>query len=187
LSDTAGVRDTNDKVESIGIERAKAAAESAELILAVFDGSRKTDEEDASFVEYVKALDGIKIAIINKSDLGVSNDVTHLVSGFDYSIFLSANSGDGFDRLVSLVENIYIDRDLDMGKSAIIANARQNAAVHSSAENLRSAISAIRADLPLEICCVEVENALAALGELDGRTVSEDIISKIFANFCVGK
>ena len=187
LSDTAGLRDTSDKVESIGIERARAAAESAELVLAVFDGSRETDEEDAAFVEYVKTLGSIKIAIINKSDLGFSEDIANLVSCFDYSIPFSASNGDGFDRLVALVENVYIDRDLDMGQSAIIANARQNAAVLSSTQALKSAISAIGANLPLEICCVEVENALAALGELDGRTVSEDIISKIFANFCVGK
>ena len=74
-----------------------------------------------------------------------------------------------------------------MGQSAIIANARQNAALLSAISTLEEAIGAIEGELPLEVCCVEVENALASLGELDGRTVSEDIISKIFANFCVGK
>ena len=74
-----------------------------------------------------------------------------------------------------------------MGQSAIIANARQNAAIIRTIDTLSDAINAIRQELPLEVCCVEVENALSALGELDGRTVSDDIISKIFANFCVGK
>ena len=74
-----------------------------------------------------------------------------------------------------------------MGNDAIISNARQMAAVHSAIEALEIAIHAISDYLPLEICCAEVENALSALGELDGRTVSEDVVSRIFANFCVGK
>ena len=74
-----------------------------------------------------------------------------------------------------------------MGNSAIIANARQNSALLSSIATLSEAISSIQNELPLEVCCVEIENSLSSLGELDGRTVSEDIISKIFANFCVGK
>ncbi len=187
LSDTAGLRDTRDKVESIGIERARRAAEQAELILAVFDGSREPDGDDIAFVEYLKTLGGIKVAIINKSDLGIADSVTALADSLDYAIPFSANSGEGFCTLEKTIEDIYIDNDLNMGQSAIIANARQNSAVLLAARILEGAINAIRGDLPLEICCVEVENALAALGELDGRTVSEDIVTKIFANFCVGK
>ena len=187
LSDTAGLRETGDKVESIGIERARREAESAELVLAVFDGSRNPDREDEELCEYLNALSGKKIAIINKSDKGLTDGMRSLVSGFDYSIPFSAESGEGFDDLVSIVEKIYIDSSLDMGQSAIIANARQNAALLSAISTLEEAIGAIEGELPLEVCCVEVENALASLGELDGRTVSEDIISKIFANFCVGK
>ena len=187
LSDTAGLRETGDKVESIGIERARREAESAELILAVFDGSRTPDREDEEFCEYLSALNGKKIAIINKSDKGITDEMTALVSNFDYALPFSAESGAGFDALVSTVEQIYIDSDLDMGQSAIIANARQNTALLSAISTLSEAIDAIGNELPLEVCCVEIENALSCLGELDGRTVSEDIISKIFANFCVGK
>lgn len=187
LSDTAGLRDTSDKVESIGIERARREARAAELVLAVFDGSRAPDESDREFCSYLATLDGIKVAIINKSDLGIMPETKKLADGFDYSIPFSAENGDGFDCLVSTVEKIYIDSDLDMGKSAIIANARQNAALSRAVSTLSDAISAISEELPLEVCCVEVENALSFLGELDGRTVSEDIISKIFSNFCVGK
>lgn len=187
LSDTAGLRCTSDKVESIGIERARREAESAELILAVFDGSRAPDSDDVEFCNYLETLSGIKIAIINKSDLGTLPEMQKLVEKFDLSVSFSAETGKGFDALSSAVEKIYIDNDLDMGQSAIIANARQNAAIIRSIDTLSDAISAIRQEFPLEVCCVEVENALSALGELDGRTVSDDIISKIFANFCVGK
>ena len=123
-------------------------------------------------MDYIKTLDGVKVAIINKSDLGVLSDVHSLVSSFDHVIPFSAKDGSGFDILERTVENIYVDNELDMGQSAIIANARQNAAVLSAAEALECAISSIGGDHPLEICCVQVENALSALGELDGRTVS---------------
>lgn len=187
LSDTAGLRDSGDLVEKIGIDRARAAAESAELVLAVFDGSRTPDGDDREFVKYLKSLDGVKVAIINKSDLGTLAEMNEFIADFDYTCSLSAESGEGFDRLSELVEKIYIDEKLDTGIDAIISNARQSAAVSSAIEALNIAIEAIENELPLEICCAEVENALGSLGELDGRTVSEDIVSRIFANFCVGK
>ena len=89
--------------------------------------------------------------------------------------------------LAEKIEEIYIDKNLDTASDAIISNARQHAAIISAIEALSIAISAIENTLPLEICCAEVENTLTALGELDGRTVSEDIVAKIFSNFCVGK
>ena len=187
LSDTAGLRASSDTVEQIGIDRARREAESAELILAVFDGSRKTSGEDAQLVDYISSLGGAKVAIINKTDLGIDDSVTALTQGFDHRICMSADSGDGFDALATLVESIYIDKNLGLGEQAIVSNARQNAAVTSALDSLSQAIDAIKGELPLEVCCVEVENTLSSLGELDGRTVSEDIVSRIFANFCVGK
>ncbi len=187
LSDTAGLRESEDRVEKIGIDRARVAARDAELILAVFDGSRPPDVEDREFVSYLSSLNGVKIAVINKQDLGFCSELDGLLDGMDAVCHVSAEKGEGFDILESAVEALYIDRNLDMGNDAIISNARQMAAVASAMEALEIAIEAIEGDLPLEICCAEVENSMSALGELDGRTVSEDIVSRIFANFCVGK
>ena len=187
ISDTAGLRESDDKVERIGIDRAREAAQGAELILAVFDGSVEPDERDRRFVSYLSNLGGVKLAIINKQDLGVCDAYTALLKDMDVICHTSAERGEGFDKLESAIESLYIDNDLDMGNDAIISNARQMAAVHSAIEALEIAIHAISDYLPLEICCAEVENALSALGELDGRTVSEDVVSRIFANFCVGK
>ena len=100
---------------------------------------------------------------------------------------MSAKNLDGFDGLVSLVEKIYIDNSLDTGRDAVIANSRQHSAVFRSLELLKNAKRYIGDGLPLEVCASELEGAMSALGELDGRTVAEDIVSKIFANFCVGK
>jgi tRNA modification GTPase len=187
LSDTAGLRNSDDRVEQIGIDRARREAESAELILAVFDASHAPDESDLALVGYLSSLGGVKIAVLNKSDVGICSEAQKLADAFDYSVCISAQSGEGFDRLVETVENVYIDHALDVGSDAIIANARQNSSVISSKDALDRAIAAIENDLPLEVCCVEIENALAALGELDGKTVSEDIVARIFAHFCVGK
>lgn len=187
LSDTAGLRESSDKVESIGIERARRSAEDAELILAVFDGSREPDGQDSEILEFIKSLNGVKVAIINKSDLGTLPYFEELKKQFEFSITLSAGSGDGFDALEKKIEEIYIDKNLDTASDAIISNARQHAAILSAIEALTIAISAIENELPLEICCAEVENTLSSLGELDGKTVSEDIVAKIFSNFCVGK
>ena len=127
------------------------------------------------------------MAIINKSDLGTSSIAESIYEKFEHVCRLSAETGNGFDALEKTIEQIYIDERLDTGSDAILSNARQSAAVGSAIEALSIAIEAIDGDLPLEICCAEVENTMSALGELDGRTVSEDIVSRIFANFCVGK
>ena len=187
LSDTAGLRESGDTVEMIGIDRAKRVAEDAELIIAVFDGSREPDSDDEGFISYLASLSGTKIAVVNKSDVGYCEKYDGILKNMDVVCRLSAESGEGFDSLASAIEKKYIDGQLDTGKDAIISNARQMAAVSSAISALEGAICAIESSLPLEICCAEVENALSALGELDGRTVSEDVVSRIFANFCVGK
>ncbi len=187
LSDTAGLREADNLVEQIGIDRAKKQAEQAELVLAVFDGSRALDNEDKQFIEYLKSLNGAKIAIINKNDLPQSADFKNKMSGFDAQISISADKGDGFDTLVDTVEKLYIDKSLDVAKDAIIVSARQSSAITGAIAALEGAIEAIKQQLPLEICCSETELCLQSLGEFDGRTVSEDIVAKIFSSFCVGK
>ena len=187
LSDTAGLREADNLVEQIGIDRAKKQAEEAELVLAVFDGSRALDNEDNQFIEYLKSLDGVKIAIINKSDLPQSPDFKNKMAGFDAQISISADRGDGFDALADTVEKLYIDKELDIAKDAIIVSARQSSAIASAIAALEGAIEAIKQQLPLEICCSETELCLQSLSEFDGRTVSEDIVAKIFSSFCVGK
>ncbi len=187
LSDTAGLRESLDTVEKIGIDRARREAEQAELILAVFDGSRTPDDDDLALAKYLNTLGGVKVAIINKSDLGLSKAAQELADGFEYSLSLSAESGEGFDKLTEIIESIYIDKDLDTGNDAIISNARQHAAISEAIEALELAKNAIEGELPLEICCAEIEHCMSALGSLDGRTVSEDVVSRIFSSFCVGK
>ncbi len=187
LSDTAGLRETDDAVEKIGVQRARNELSRAELVLAVLDGSNAPSDEDIEFVNYLKNQDFTTIFILNKSDLGIHPEAKALADSFEYNLAMSAKGFEGLDRLVSLVEKIYIDSNLDTGKDAVIANSRQHSAVSRSLELLKNAKRYIGDGLPLEICASELEGAMSALGELDGRTVAEDIVSKIFSSFCVGK
>ena len=187
LSDTAGIRESGDVVEKIGIDRARSAAEGAELVLAVFDGSREMASDERELVEYIKGLDAVKVAIINKSDRGRLSEYDSLAGEFEYSLNISALKGEGYDELCSLIERIYIDKDLDTGNDAMIVNARQNAGIKASLGAVETAMESISAGLPLEICCADIEAAMQSLSELDGRAVSEDIVSEIFSKFCVGK
>ncbi len=187
LSDTAGIRESCDVVEKIGIDRAKSAAENAELVLAVFDGSREQTDDERELVEYIKSLSAVKIAIINKSDIACLPEYETLADEFEYSIKISALRGEGYSELCELVEKIYIDKNLDTGNDAMIVNARQNAAIASALDSVRSAEQSVRLGLPLEICCADIEASMQSISELDGRAVSEDIVSEIFSKFCVGK
>ena len=186
LFDTAGLRQTDDVVEKIGIDRAKEAMQNAELILAVFDGSTAPDAEDRAMAEELSALQATVVAVVNKSDLGIQNkDFYH--SNFAHVVTVSAASGEGLQALSNLVETCFINGELDTRADAVLTNARQKGAALSALEALKRARDGIAYGLPVELCCSDCEAAMQAIAELDGRAVSEDIVSHIFSHFCVGK
>ncbi len=189
LCDTAGLRDTDDKVESIGIERSLCELERAELVIAVFDGSRAPTDEDATLAKRIIKSGKASVALINKSDLGVgkSEELAELCNGFNRTVSVSAATGEGFDGLRDAVEALFIDGEIDMENDAVVTGARQFAALGSCAELLERALTDMRAGMSLDACCVGVECAMAALGEVDGREIGEEIVADIFSRFCVGK
>ena len=189
LSDTAGLRDTDDKVESIGIERSIREIEGAELILAVFDASREPTEDDAMLCERIADSGKPSVALLNKSDLGVepSAKLVELCARFSRTVSVSAATGDGFDELSKVIDDMFIDGDIDMENDAVVTGARQYSALCSCCELLLRAISDMRAGMSLDACCVGVECAMSALGEVDGREIGEEIVAEIFSHFCVGK
>ena len=185
LFDTAGLHDTEDPVERIGIDRARRALESAELILAVFDGSEKAGEADISLVRELEGAGVPVIAVINKSDLGGAFDTT-LLSAFAHTVTLSAKDGD-ISSLTCCVEQLFLSEALDITTDAVISNARQNGAAMAALDSVRRAKEALDAGLAAELYCADAEAAMQAIAEVDGRAVSEDIVSEIFSHFCVGK
>ena len=186
LFDTAGLRDTENPVEKIGIERAQAAMDEAELILVVFDVSREADGEDRALVEALQKKNATVIALLNKTDLSSKIDDFYK-DAFAHTISISAKNGKGMDALTSKVEELFADGELDIRNDAVLTNARQHSAALSALEAIRRALSALNAGAPLDLCCTDAEDAMSALRELDGRAVSEDIVAQIFSKFCVGK
>lgn len=183
LTDTAGLRDTGDEVEKLGVERSRSAAEGAELVLSVFDGSRDWDEED----EEVKAL-ALKaseaVAIVNKCDLPQKLNEAKL-SGFKTVLHLSALTGEGLKALDTLCDALFPLPQVSAGE--ILTNERQAEAVKRSLESLRAAIDALESGITPDAVLTECEAAMDALGELTGRIVRQDVTDRIFERFCVGK
>lgn len=189
LTDTAGLRETVDKVEQIGIDRARQAADAAELILAVLDVSSSPSLEAEALLS---SLDGRKestVVILNKSDAGLMPAWDTLTAGFPnrLSISLLENSDGAVLALRTLVEALFTDGSLDFSVDAVVANVRQYAAIVRAVECLERAIRAIDEGLTADLYCLDAEQALSAFGELDGREVGESIVAEIFSKFCVGK
>ena len=186
LFDTAGLHETDDVVERIGIDRARRALEDAELILAVFDGSVAPDDEDKALAESLASTDATVIAVINKSDLGIRGEEFY-TKHFTHTVTLSAKEGKGTEELSALVESCFINGELDTKEDTVLTNARQKGAALTALEAIGRARAGLAYGLPVELCCSDCEAAMQAIAELDGRAVSEDIVSHIFSHFCVGK
>ena len=186
LFDTAGLRQTEDVVERIGIDRARKALEDAELILAVFDGSVAPDKEDQALAQSLSGSNATVIAVINKSDLGITEE-NFYKTHFSHTVTLSAKAGEGTEELSALVESCFINGELDTKSDTVLTNARQKGAAIATLEALKRAQEGLELGLPVELCCSDCEAAMQAIAELDGRAVSEDIVSHIFSHFCVGK
>lgn len=186
LFDTAGLRETDDPVERIGIHRTREAMEQAELVLAVFDGSVPADDEDRALTEALEKMQANVVAVINKADLAGQEDPFY-AKHFQHRVCVSAQNGTGMEALVDTVERLFTDGTLDTRRDAVLTNARQQGAALAALEAIRRAVDALRMGLPTDLCCTDAELAMASLSELDGRAVSEDIVSMIFSKFCVGK
>lgn len=178
LLDTAGIRRTEDPVEKLGVERSHAAAESAELVLAVLDGSRPLTEEDEAVIAAAKAAPKF-ILLKNKADLPSSWEREDTVS-------ISAKRGSGLSALEDAVRELFAEEEA-VPAGEILTSPRQADAVGRALDYVRAAQEAMDADITPDAVLTEIEGALNALGELSGRVVREDITNGIFARFCVGK
>jgi len=194
LWDTAGIRQSGDEVEMIGIERALARMDTAELIMAVYDGSTSLDPEDIDLMDEITARtagrDACTVAVINKSDSGIalSPEETELISSkHRVVVTLSAATGEGIDDLRKVIAELYGLGEINVGEDAIVWDSSRKAELDLAAMLLRDAASELAAGEPEDVICSTAELALAALRRTDGRGVSEEIVNGIFARFCVGK
>lgn len=188
LCDTAGIHTANDEVEEIGVKRAIAKVEAAELVLAVFDGSAELDNEDTEVIKQLKALeDKTIIVVLNKNDVGTKLDKKQFETITPYVVGISAKENSGKTELVELIEQIYIDGEIEYSSACVVTNARQFASVVNSVTHIDNALSALNEGFTQDIAGMELELALSELGNLDGRKVTEDVVHNIFGRFCVGK
>ena len=190
LSDTAGLRETAEEVERIGIKRAEEKIDSAELVFFLIDSSRKPSEDDIALAEKLLSHSGKVIAVLTKSDLDKNDEAFALAEKFDLRVTLSVKSGAGCEELEALVNRLFIDGELDTERDAVISSARQHDALIRVIEALSEALSSLNEGFPPDVAGVCLEDAAARLCELDGRghgAVGADIADGIFSRFCVGK
>ena len=190
IADTAGIRDNEemDTVERIGVTKSRQMIEKSELLFAIFDTSRPFDEEDELIIQAASATDSPKIALLNKSDLPQVIDEGRF-DNFDAVIKISAKTAEveAISALSYVVNRLFTDEKIKVGQDAIISSARQHAALTRCLDFVRAANESLELGFSQDAASSDVERALGAISELDGRAVSEEIVSDIFAKFCVGK
>lgn len=182
LADTAGIHKTDDTVESIGVKRAKERIDSAELVLAVFDGTKPLDKDDKELIESVKNKN--TIVIINKTDLENKID-TSFFEGFRV-VEISAKHKTGYEKLAEEIAEISGTANLSPD-SAVLIGERQRACAERALDGVNEAINALTCGQTMDAVGVCVDDALAALFELTGKRATNEVTDEIFRKFCVGK
>lgn len=187
LTDTAGLRDTEDLVEKIGVERSRAALEDAQLALVVLDGSQPLSGEDRELLRSLK--DRKKLILVNKSDLPQMLDTEGLQREYGSSdvIVLSVKTGEGMEQVEQWLREFVYGEGSDSESSSMTQNARQQDLLEKALRSLEDALEGARQHLPYDCLTIDLTQTLHDLGEITGEDVPDEIIDEIFAQFCVGK
>ena len=182
LIDTAGIRETDDQIEAMGVERSRKAVENADLVIFVCDGSQPLTEEDQEVIAFCADRENA-VAMINKSDLGkavVPSDLPFMTV-----INICAKTGEGLEQLADTVEYMFENNTPCDG--SVLTNPRQFDAIRRAHDALLRALQGLKLNLTPDAVLTDVEAAMDAMGEVTGATVREDITARIFERFCVGK
>lgn len=187
LVDTAGIRETDDVVEKIGVARSMESIASADLVILVLDGSRELDREDIEIMDMTE--DKYVIVIINKSDLEqeIDMDVVSERLDPDNTIMASIKNGKGIEELIQAIKRMVEIEGLSVDNEYMINNARHKNALERAGEACEEALQSLYTGLPLDIIETDFRNIWNILGEITGDTASEDLLNVIFARFCIGK
>lgn len=183
ITDTAGIRETEDEVEKIGVEKSREKIDEADLVVLMLDSSRPLEDEDREIIEKVK--DKKYVVLMNKNDLEKKisdEDIKELKN----IIYISAKTGFGIDELKEKVKDLFFNGEVD-SESMIISNNRHKQALYRALENCEEALDRVKSNEYLDLISIYVTSALKALGEITGSELEEDLINKIFSEFCVGK
>lgn len=184
LADTAGIHESEDIVEAIGIDRTMKKLETAELILAVFDYSQKLTDDDIKLLEKCKSKRAV--AVINKSDLDNNIDIEKIKEYISHTVQLSAAKGEGLEELKDVIASILGTADLDTS-SGVLANERQYNCCINAAESLKEALDGLDTGVTLDAVNVSIDYATEKLLELTGEKARDAVVNEVFSKFCVGK
>ena len=186
LIDTAGIRETENEIESIGIKKTKESLEKADFVIIVLDSSKELSKEDYEILDLCKNSTGV--VLVNKSDLQQTLSMQEIcnLSGKDVISF-SAAKGDGLDELESYIKRQFIESKIEEKDDLYITNARQKEALVQTKDSLEKVLESIEFGMPEDLYAIDLTNAYESLGKIIGETLEEDIINKIFKDFCMGK
>ena len=190
IIDTAGIRDTEDVVEKIGVDRAKKHADEADLIIFIIDSSRKIDEEDINIFNFIK--DKKALIILNKIDLECVTDESDIRKHMDEDsmkeiIKISAKNNEGILDLTDAVKKMFFDGDISYNDQIFITNERHKQAVINSKNSLKCVLESIDNCMPEDFFTIDMMNAYEYLGKILGEQLGEDLVNEIFSKFCMGK
>ena len=188
LYDTAGIRDTEDYVENIGVERAKKYADTADLILFMLDGTRPLTEEDEQIIDLIKNKN--VIVLLNKIDKDCiidKEDIRKKFSGEYALLEISAKESIGIDSLEKVIEDMFIEGTISSKDEMYITNIRQAEALLSAKNSYELVLNSINDGLPEDFYSIDLMNAYSSLGRIIGEDVDDDLVNEIFTKFCMGK
>lgn len=186
LIDTAGIRETEDVVEKIGVERARRIADEADLILYVVDGSRKLDEDDREILELVK---GRKvIVLLNKTDLEPVITEKELSAACGQEVIpVSAKEEQGIEKLEEKIQEMFLQGNLDFNDQVVLTNVRHKTAMEEALKSLKLVETSIDNEMPEDFFSIDLMDAYEHLGTIIGESLEEDLVNEIFSHFCMGK
>lgn len=187
IIDTAGIRQTVDKIEEIGVKKALEIAKEAELVLVILDNTKELTKEDKEILKIAESKNSI--ILLNKVDLKENNlEENEEVKKINKKIIkISAKNGNGIEELYNEIEKMFQIQNLETDGEIIITNIRHKNQIENGLKNINEAIKAVNNNLPIDIISISIKQTLEDLGKITGANVSEDIINEIFSKFCLGK
>lgn len=184
INDTAGIRDTEDIVEKIGVEKSVSFISDSDLIIAIFDSSREFDDEDRKILDLIR--DKKSIVLLNKIDLDGEFDVDENLEGIEV-IHTSIKNNEGIEDLENKIIEMFNDGYIEANNDNIITNIRHRDIINKAIKSLESSLHDMESGVPIDCFEVDLRNAWEILGEITGETVDDDVLNKIFSDFCIGK
>ena len=186
LIDTAGIRNTTDEIEKIGVEKSKKIIDDAELVIAIFDGSQALENEDYEILKLIGNKNAI--LLVNKMDIVDGSLVINELQKYNKDIIkISAKTGDGVEKLYDRIYEMYKINDIELDDGEILTNIRHKGQIDEAIKSINAVKDTIDNHMPVDIIEIYLKQVLADLGKVTGDDISEDIINEIFSKFCLGK